>query len=120
VEAATIAPAPTSPTAAQTPQHMQALARANRVRLARAELKRAVGRGEVDVAEVIRGVPWETESMTLAELLTSQRRWGRTRARKLLQALALSENKRIGTLTPRQRALLTSALAPRARDTVLA
>ena len=87
---------------------MQALARANRVRLARAELKRSVGRGEVDVAEVIRECPWETESMTLAELLTSQRRWGRTRARKLLQTLALSENKRIGTLTPRQRALLTS------------
>ncbi len=120
MDAATIAPAPTSRSAAQTPQHMQALARANRVRLARAELKRAVGRGEVDVTEVIRDVPWETESMTLAELLTSQRRWGRTRARKLLQALALSENKRIGTLTPRQRALLTSALAPRSRDTVLA
>ena len=28
--------------------------------------------------------PWETESMTIAELLTSQRRWGRTRARKFL------------------------------------
>jgi hypothetical protein len=89
---------------------MEALARANRVRLARAELKRSIGRGEVDVAEVIEGVPWETESMTLAELLTSQRRWGRTRARKLLQALALSENKRVGSLTPRQRALLMSAL----------
>jgi hypothetical protein len=100
---------------------MQALARANRVRLARAELKRSIGRGEVDVAEVIRDCPWETESMTLAELLTSQRRWGRTRARKLLQALALSENKRIGTLTPRQRALLMSALGSRSssRDAVL-
>jgi hypothetical protein len=98
---------------------MQALARANRVRLARAELKRSIGRGEVDVAEVIRDTPWETESMTLAELLTSQRRWGRTRARKLLQTLALSENKRIGTLTPRQRALLTSALSPRSREPVL-
>jgi hypothetical protein len=119
VEAVSIAPASTSPTTAQTPQHMQALERANRVRLARAELKRSIGRGEVDVSEVIRDTPWETESMTLAELLTSQRRWGRTRARKLLQTLALSENKRIGTLTPRQRALLTSALSPRARDTVL-
>ena len=119
MEAATIAPAPTSPSAAQTPQHMQALARANRVRLARAELKRSIGRGEVDVAEVIEGVPWETESMTLAELLTSQRRWGRTRARKLLQTLALSENKRIGSLTPRQRALLRSALSPRSRDALL-
>lgn len=120
VEAVTIAPAPTRAPAAQTPQHMQALARANRVRLARAELKRSIGRGEVNVAEVIEDRPWETESMTLAELLTSQRRWGRTRARKLLQALALSENKRLGTLTPRQRTLLTSALSPLARDTVLA
>jgi hypothetical protein len=92
---------------------MQALARANRVRLARAELKRSIGRGEVAVCDVIRDCPWETESMTLSELLTSQRRWGRTRARKLLQALALSENKRLGTLTPRQRALLASALGTR-------
>lgn len=118
MEAVSIAPASTT-ASSRTPQHMQALARANRVRLARAELKRSIGRGEVDVSEVIRGCPWETESMTLAELLTSQRRWGRTRARKLLQALALSENKRLGTLTPRQRALLASALSPRPRDTVL-
>jgi hypothetical protein len=97
---------------------MQALARANRVRLARAELKRSIGRGEVEVIDVIRECPWETESMTLAELLTSQRRWGRTRARKLLQAVALSENKKLGTLTPRQRALLASALSPRSRDAV--
>jgi hypothetical protein len=95
----------------QVPQHMQALARANRVRLARAELKRSIARGEVDVENVIRECPWETESMTLAELLTSQRRWGRTRARKFLQALAISENKRLGTLTPRQRGLLANALA---------
>ncbi len=118
---ATIAPASTTVDATQAPQHMQALARANRVRLARAELKRSVGRGDADVAAVIEHCPWEADSMTLAELLTSQRRWGRTRARKLLQTLALSENKRIGSLTPRQRALLTSALSgSRSRDTVLA
>src|SRR4029453_5190374 len=103
----------------QAPQHMQALEHANRVRLARAELKREIARGDVSAAHVIRDCPWETESMTLAELLTSQRRWGRTRARKFLLALALSENKRLGTLTPRQRALLTSALSPCARDTIL-
>jgi hypothetical protein len=120
VEAASIAPASTTADATQAPQHMQALARANRVRLARAELKRSVGRGDADVAAVIEDSPWEAESMTLAELLTSQRRWGRTRARKLLQTLALSENKRVGTLTPRQRALLASALSgPQSRDAVL-
>jgi hypothetical protein len=94
---------------------MEALARANRVRLARAELKRSIARGEVEASEVIERCPWETESMTLAELLTSQRRWGRTRARKFLLGLALSENKRLGTLTPRQRKMLATALASRSR-----
>jgi hypothetical protein len=113
VDAASIAPASTTASAVQAPQHMQALARANRVRLARAELKRSIARGEKEASEVIESCPWETESMTLAELLTSQRRWGRTRARKFLLALALSENKRLGTLTPRQRKLLTNELAPK-------
>ncbi len=90
---------------------MQALARANRVRLARAELKRSIARGDLDAADVVRDCPWETESMTLAELLTSQRRWGRTRARKFLVALALNENKRLGTLTPRQRTMLSTELS---------
>jgi hypothetical protein len=113
VEAASIAPATTTAPVMETPQHMEALARANRVRLARAELKRSIARGEIDAAEVVRDCPWETESMTLAELLTSQRRWGRTRARKFLLALALNENKRLGTLTARQRLLLATELASR-------
>jgi hypothetical protein len=108
VDAASIAMPKAS--AVKGPQHMQALARANRVRLARAELKRSIARGDVDAAEIVRECPWETESMTLAELLTSQRRWGRTRARKFLLGVALNENKRLGTLTPRQRALLADAL----------
>lgn len=119
MDAASIAPASPTASAVQAPQHMQALARANRVRLARAELKRSIGRGDRDVSGVIRDCPWETESMTLAELLTSQRRWGRTRARKFLQGLALSENKRLATLTPRQRALLAAALGSKSRDTIL-
>ncbi len=113
MDVTSIAPVQTTASAVQAPQHMQALARANRVRLARAELKRSIARGEVEAAEVVRECPWETESMTLAELLTSQRRWGRTRARKFLLGLALSENKRIGTLTSRQRALVSTELASR-------
>jgi hypothetical protein len=112
VHAASIAPATTNASTAEDgPQHMQALARANRVRLARAELKRSIARGETDAWEVVRDCPWETESMTLAELLTSQRRWGRTRARKFLLGVSLNENKRLGTLTDRQRALLSAALS---------
>ena len=116
MDAASIAPAPTTASSMQVPQHMQALARANRVRLARAALKRSIARGEVDVESVIRECPWETESMTLAELLSSQRRWGRTRARKFLQALSISENKRVGTLTERQRMLVSAALTAKSGD----
>lgn len=113
MDAASIAPASPTASAIQAPQHMQALARANRVRLARAELKRSIARGDLDAADVIKDCPWETESMTLAELLTSQRRWGRTRARKFLLGLAMNENKRLGTLTSRQRMLLSTELASR-------
>lgn len=110
MDVAAIAPAISNPPSAKAPQHMQALERANRVRLARAELKRSIARGEKDASTVVLDCPWETESMTLAELLTSQRRWGRTRARKFLTRVALNENKRLGTLTPRQRDLLARAL----------
>ena len=92
------------------PQHMQALDRANDVRLARAALKRKVAAGRVAAAEIVEQAPPETETMTIAELLTSQRRWGSIRARKFLAPLALSETKRLGTLTPRQRSMLADEL----------
>ena len=101
--ASTLAPA-------AIPQHMQALAHANRVRLARASLKRAVATGAVDAAEIVRSCPWEVESMTVGELLRSQRRWGRTRARKFLFSVALNENRELGRLTIRQRTLLATEL----------
>jgi hypothetical protein len=112
VEAASTAPAKTI-ASTEAPQHMRALERANMVRLARAELKRSIARGDVDAAEVVRDCPWETESMTIAELLTSQRRWGRTRARKFLMPLSLNENKQLGTLTSRQRRMLAAELSTR-------
>ena len=98
-------------TGSDRPQHLQALERANRVRLARASLKRAIGSGDRAAAEVIGECPWEAESMTLSELLRSQPRWGRTRTRKLLGSLGLSENKRLDTLTERQRSLLIEKLS---------
>jgi hypothetical protein len=93
------------------PQHLQALHHANRVRLARAELKRSVAAGRRTAAEVILSNPWEAESMELSELLMSQRRWGRARCRRLLLSLGLPENKQIGTLTQRQRGALAGALS---------
>lgn len=91
-------------------QCMQALARANQVRLARAALKREISAGRRSVSEVILDSPWEADSMSLSELLCSQRRWGRARSRKLLASAALGEGKKVGTLTERQRRILVVAI----------
>jgi hypothetical protein len=106
---ATVAPA--------GPQYMRALERANKVRLARAELKRRVATGQRDVSEVILECPWEAESMAVADLLMSQRRWGQTRCRKFLSQIPMSENKTVGSMTDRQRRTLAAMLtcAPRGR-----
>jgi hypothetical protein len=105
---ATIAPAlnPVRPAPPRRiePQHMQALARANKVRLARAALKRDIGAGRRDIIEI----------MTLAELLSSQRRWGKARSRKLIVQAGLTETKRLGTMTERQRRILAAALQAKA------
>ena len=95
------------------PQHLKALERANEVRLARAAMKRQVAAGERSAAEVIIDSPWEAESMSVSELLMSQRRWGRTRCRRVLLSLGLPENKQIGTMTERQRIALAAMLSAR-------
>jgi hypothetical protein len=93
------------------PQHLRALEHANRVRLARAELKRRIAAGDSCVSEVVIESPWEARSMELSELLMSQKRWGRERCRRLLLALGIPENKQVGTLTDRQRAALAAMLS---------
>ena len=99
-------------TTAIAPQHMRALARANEVRLARAELKRRIAQGDVTVAEIVLDSPWEAESMSIADLLMSQRRWGTTRCRKLLQTIPMTETKTVGSMTDRQRRAVAAQLVP--------
>jgi hypothetical protein len=93
------------------PQYMRALERANEVRLARADLKRRVADGELNAADVILSAPWEVESMAVADLLMSQRRWGHTRCRKFLAGIPMSETKTIGSMTERQRRSLSATLS---------
>jgi hypothetical protein len=90
---------------------MRALARANQVRLARAQLKRRVAVEEIDVAEVILECPWEAHSMAVCDLLMSQHRWGQTRCRRFLAQLPMSEKKTVGSMTERQRQTLAAMLA---------
>lgn len=94
----------------RAPQRLQALERANEIRLARAELKRRIAYGAISAAEVILDPPVEANSWAISELLLSQRRWGSTRCRKFLLRNQISETKTVGALTERQRRLLAQQL----------
>jgi len=91
-------------------QHLRALEYANRVRLARARMKRSIAAGELSAADVVVTCPWQAHTMAISDLLMSQKRWGRTRCRRLLMSLGVPENKQIGTLTDRQRLALAAVL----------
>jgi hypothetical protein len=92
-------------------QHLRALRHANRVRLARAEMKRRIRAGQLAVVEVILNCPWEAYSMEISDLLMSQNRWGLARCKRVLSSSGVPENKQIGTLTERQRVALVSAFS---------
>lgn len=92
------------------PQRLDALRQANKIRLARAELKRQIAQGRLSAALVILESPEEANTWAVRDLLLSQRRWGNQRCRKFLAELQIPERKQIGTLTPRQRRALAGRL----------
>jgi hypothetical protein len=101
---------------AVAPQCLRALDRANHVRVVRAQMKRRVRAGGLAAAEVVLTSPRHTRTMSVGELLMSQRGWGRVRARRLLLSLAVPENKQIGTLTERQRLAIAAVLTARSAE----
>lgn len=93
---------------ADAPQHMVALNKANKVRSARAALKRQVSEGEVTAAAVLRDPPPEADTMPVLDLLMAQHRWGRDRARRALAIVPVHELKPVGRMTLRQRFYLAT------------
>jgi hypothetical protein len=94
-------------------QRLLALDRANQIRTARAALKRRLRAGELAPNETILRGSSDTDTMTVAELLRSQRGWGPKRSSKVLRAVSLSDLKTLGSLTERQRATLIVVLSSR-------
>jgi hypothetical protein len=94
-------------------QNMRALEHANRIRLARAELKRRIATGDIEVAAVLVDPSEEVAGMEISELLTSQKRWGATRCSKFMDSVGLQETKTIRSLTERQRLAVAAVLESR-------
>jgi len=90
---------------------MAALGRANEIRVARSEVKRAIREGRLSIAQAL-----DEEcvaSMTVEALLCSQRRWGPARALRVLRALGVSPTRCVGELTNRERRVLSQACGRR-------
>lgn len=89
------------------PQHMAALRQANAVRLAGKAVKREVAEGRLSIAEAL--TDERSASLEITALLMAQRRWGPDRTADVLADLGIRENKRVDTLTARQRGLIAEA-----------
>lgn len=93
-------------------QHLEALERANVVRIARAELKRAVKAGDVMAAEVLLAeVPDWLEQLPLEELCNAIPRFGWRHYQRLMQETHTGLTATIRQLTPRKRKEVAEGLA---------
>jgi hypothetical protein len=101
-------------------QRLDALARANRVRSARKQLKQALRstprpEATVRTARLVRQPPTVTETMKVADLLMACPGMGQVATGSLLRRLHISPSKTLGGLSPRQRDQLGVALDEIAR-----
>lgn len=95
-----------------TSQPHEALERANAVRMERARIKRLIGSGELDVADVIDERDPHLHTMLVLHLLLAQHRWGVHRAHRLLGRAHVLPHRAVGSLTPRERRALREQLHP--------
>lgn len=85
-------------------QRLDAIAKANVVRLAGVDVKREIAAGVLSVGDAL--LDPRATSVTLFDLLRAQWRWGPDRSRRTLGRLDLHPRKRVGDLTDRQRELI--------------
>jgi S13-like H2TH domain len=91
-------------------QRMDALARANEVRSARAQLKRDLKAGRCSIHSLLLDPPEYLETAKVFDMLLAVPKYGRVKVNKMLLACRISPSKTIGGLSERQRAELVSLL----------
>ncbi len=91
-------------------QRREALAQANQVRNARAQLKRDLKGGRVSIIELIADPPPYLASAKVRGLLRALPGFGPAKATRLMERCQVSPVKSVGGLSERQRARLIGAL----------
>jgi hypothetical protein len=89
-------------------QRMDALKRANEIRVRRAKLKRDLKEGSVKIEEILSQPPDYVETAKVFDILMAVPKFGRVKAARLLNQCRISQSKTIGGLSDRQRGELVA------------
>jgi S13-like H2TH domain len=103
-------PAPPATPERSLNQRMEALARANEVRSARARLKRDLKAGRCAIDALLLAPPEYLETAKVFDMLLAVPKYGRVKVNKMLLGCRISSSKTIGGLSERQRAELIALL----------
>ena len=98
----------TSKTQAQAPlrsldQRMEALKRANDIRVRRAQLKKDLKDGRVQIEGILLDPPEYVSTAKVFDMLMAVPKFGRVKAARLLNQCRISQSKTVGGLSERQR-----------------
>ena len=87
-------------------QRMEALRRANEIRVQRAQLKKDLKAGAVSMDQILRDPPECVETAKVIDILIAVPKFGRVKAARFLNQCRISQSKTVGGLSDRQRAEL--------------
>ncbi|HWE82434.1 MAG TPA: integration host factor, actinobacterial type [Gaiellaceae bacterium] len=82
---------------------MEALKRANDIRVKRAQLKKDLKTGTVSIEQILREPPEFVSTAKVFDMLMAVPKFGRVKALRLLNQCRISQSKTVGGLSDRQR-----------------
>src|SRR2546428_5936950 len=91
-------------------QRMDALARANQIRIKRAQLKRDLKSGRLSIQSLLLDPPEYVETAKVFDMLLAVPKYGRVKVNKILAHCRIAPSKTIGGLSDRPRSELTTLL----------
>lgn len=91
-------------------QRMEALRRANEIRSLRAQLKRDLKDGNIQIASVISDPPEFVQTAKVFDMLIAVPKYGKVKATRFLNHCRIAQGKTIGGLSERQRSELVDLL----------
>jgi hypothetical protein len=91
-------------------QRMDALKRANDIRVRRAKLKKDLKDGRVKIEKILENPPEYVSTAKVFDMLLAVPKFGRVKAARFLNQCRISQSKTVGGLSDRQRAELIGLL----------